>query len=70
MQRKRMIFGALDHYGKECPSTEEMKDMMRDARFNRQCIYGEDRHNDTVTQNNIICDGCKALIETGILSYN
>ena len=64
------LFGALDHYGKECPSTEEMKDMMRDARFNRQCIYGEDRHNDTVTQNNIICDGCKALIEAGILSYN
>ena len=58
------LYGALDHYGGSTPSTQQMKDETGDNRFSEYCIYGEKRNDTIVLDNLLICDGCKARIES------
>lgn len=58
------LFDAPDHYGiGNIPTTQEQKNKTGDNRYNRQCIYGEDKDSSYVQENLIICDGCKAVIQ-------
>ena len=38
--------------------------------YNKNCIYGENRENDDVLEEYIICDGCKSIIEDNKNLYN
>ena len=58
------LYGAPDHYGGSTLSTAQIKDETGDNRFSEYCIYGEERNEAIVLDNLLICDGCKARIDS------
>ena len=51
-------------------STEEMNSITGNNLFSRQCIYGENREQDSVLSNCTICDGCWAEIMKNVADYH
>lgn len=60
------IFGAPDHYGYGCQSTDSMNEQSTDGVFSSDCIYGENKDEKSVLSNMTICAGCKAAIRKGL----
>ena len=61
------LFDAPDHYGSaslNIPSTAQKNSETGGDSFNVQCIYGENKDTSYVQENLIICDGCKAVIQS------
>ena len=63
------LFGVLDHYGGEAPSTEDMLNQGK-LGYREKCIYGEKKDIPEVYENLLICDGCRAIIEANIHWYD
>ena len=57
------FYGVIDHYGSSGLSTDQIIVQTGNNGYNRNCIYGENRENDDVLKEYIICDGCKSIIE-------
>lgn len=59
------LYGVIDHYGglNSYYSTYSINQQYPDRGYNRRCIYGEGKFEDSsVTRDIIICDGCKSWI--------
>ena len=63
------LFGAPDHNGEGCPSSQMMNDSVGGG-FSDYCIYGLYKKAEAVTQSKTICAGCRAMIEEGIDQYH
>lgn len=61
------MFGIIDHYGQDCPSTDTMQDT--DSEYSRYCIYGELKDNYSV-DNITICQGCRNRVTENRDNYN
>jgi len=57
------LFGANDHYGVGCPSTEYMRDTTGNNNYDELCIYGESHGQLVVGQDQLICDGCAEYMQ-------
>ena len=64
------LFMAPDHYGNGCMSTDEINYEHPGYGFSETCIYGENRRQPNVTNNLIICEGCKRFIRENSGLYN
>ncbi|MGM9681406.1 MAG: DNRLRE domain-containing protein [Eubacteriales bacterium] len=64
------LYNAPDHYGGSAPSTDEIIISTGDSRFDRNCIYGENKGTPDVLNNLTICDGCKAIINANKDKYD
>ena len=64
------FYGAPDHYdiGGE-PSTDELNAQNGGNKFNRNCIYGENKEDSLVLDNFTICAGCKEIIRSNQQNY-
>ena len=64
------FFGAPDHYDTgAAPSTTEKNAEIGEELYSRDCIYGENKEDEHVLNNLIICDGCRAEIQENINRY-
>ncbi len=63
------LYDVEDHYGAQGPSTQ---DMINEGRigYSENCIHGENRNNPDVYENLVLCDGCRAEIESYLWKYN
>ena len=65
------MYGAPDHSGiGDDPTTGQIENDRKDYRFDRGCIYGEDKEKLYVLNSLTICDGCKAEIESNRSKFN
>ncbi len=64
------FFKVEDHYGRNGKTTEEIIISSGNTGYNRNCIYGENKETSSVTNNYIICDGCKSLIMKNANRYS
>ena len=65
------LYDAPDHYGiGDVPTTTQYKIQTGDYRFNENCIYGDNKEDESVLSNLTICDGCRAVIEQNSKNYN
>ena len=64
------FFYAPDHSGNGGYTTQGIIEQTKDNRFNRKCIYGEDKETSEVLNDLTICDGCKARIQSNIFIYD
>ena len=64
------LYSAPDHYGGIAESTLDIIARTGDSRFNKSCIYGEDKEEEYVLANFTICEGCKAIISSNAERYN
>ena len=65
------LYYAKDHYDiGSVPSTAEIIISESDARYNSDCIYGENKDGTDIAGNYVICGGCRARIESYSNRFN
>lgn len=65
------LYGVIDHYGGSgIASTNDRIEATGNPGYSRLCMYGEDKINDNVVSNLIICEGCKDIINENRNKYN
>ena len=65
------LYYAKDHYDiGSVPSTAEIIISEGDARYNSDCIYGENKDDPDIAGNYVICGGCRARIESYSNRFN
>ena len=66
------LYNAPDHYRNGQPSTWDMNNTPGTGcgQFNANCIYGENRSYPEISNNLIICEGCKARIREKLDRFN
>lgn len=65
------LYNAKDHYNiGSVPSTAEIIISEGDARYNSDCIYGENKEDPDIAGNYVICGGCRARIESYSNRFN
>ena len=62
-------YGVKDHYGGDVDSTDSI-DPDKNLGYSKDCIYGENKENENVAGNLILCDGCKNIIQKNLNGYN
>ena len=56
------LYNVEDHYGNGTKTTTEIIQATGNTGYNRNCIYGENKDQEDIYTNLIICDGCASLI--------
>lgn len=56
------LYGVKDHYGGSTQTTTEIIQSTGNTGYSRNCIYGENKDQEEVYTNLVICDGCASLI--------